>query len=75
MIIAGVYCYKEFFMESVVMTCMTWHDVDIDNYDDNDEDYNTYNNDVVITWKATSETTAMRENDNKDDDANGDYLL
>ncbi len=51
------------------------NDVDNDNYDDNDEDDNTYDNDIVMKWKTIIETTAMRENNNEDDNANGGYLL
>ncbi len=46
-------------------------DIDNDDYDHKDEDDNTYDNDVMMTWKAISETTAMRENDNEEDDENG----
>jgi hypothetical protein len=46
-------------------------DIDNDNYDDNGEDDDTFDNDVMMTRKATSETTAMRENDIEDDDGYG----
>jgi len=41
-----------------------------DNYDDIDEDDNSYDNDVMMTWKVISETTAMRENNDEGDDEN-----